>query len=332
MANTPVTTCQIKVRKPKRKLLDLEEFPVGTRSDLFKPLYEDATGTALKIPLIVVRGERPGPTLGITAAVHGNELNGVRIIQELLADLNISDLRGILVCVPVVNIPAFNMGQRYFSDGLDLNHVFPGKADGKPASQYARAFSAMLLPQIDYLVDIHTASEGRTNTMYVRVDLHSPEAREMALKVNPQIILHSKGGDGTLRNAATRRQVPAITVEAGNPSVIQGRMVFDGGIGIRNVMVHLNMLAGEVHLSRDPVICESSKWLRTTGGGMLEPTFRLMDRVDKRQLLAITRDLFGNTLQEFHAPNDGIVIGMAANPVAIPGTRFCHLGKVREPT
>lgn len=310
--------------------INVEEYPAGERTDFYVSLFEDAMGMPLQVPFVVARGAKPGPVLGITAAVHGNELNGIRIIQQLLSELDLQSLSGSLLCVPVVNVPGYNVGQRYFSDGEDLNNKFPGNVSGVPAEQYARAFSHAFLPSCEYLVDIHTASEGRINTMYIRADLSSDIVRKMAFTVNPQIILQVRGGDGTLRNAARLRNIPAITMEAGNPSVIQGKMVFDGEKGIRNLMIMLGMLKGEVHSTREAVVCKESMWLRTTGGGILETKFKLLNTISKRQLLAETRDPFGNTLQKYYSPHDGVVIGMAANPVALPGMRFCHLGIIGE--
>lgn len=316
--------------KTRAKPINLENFALGERHDFWCPVYQDATSSKVKIPLIVARGAHPGPVLGVSAALHGNELNGMKIIHNLLQDLDLTTLKGSLLCAPIVNVPSYNAGIRKFVDGLDLNHVFPGKADGKPAEQYALAFGRMFLPPIDYLVDIHTASEGRINTMYVRADLTVNRAREMTFDFNPQIVLHAKGGDGTLRNAAHRRGVPAITVEAGNPSVLQGKMVFEGESGVLNVMKGLGMIEGAKHTVRDPVVCKSSRWLRTITGGLLETQFKLFERVKKKQLLAVTRDPFGNVVNQYEAPCDGIVIGMATNPAAGAGTRFCHLGAQDE--
>ena len=152
----------------------------------------------------------------------------------------------------------------------------------------------------------------------------------MAFDFNPQIILHAKGGDGTLRAAARRRKVPAITVEAGNPAVIQGRMVYEGETGVLNVMRGLGMLEGDKRAFRDPVVCSSSRWVRSVTGGLLETRFKLGDRVEKGQILAVTRDPFGNKIDEYGAPLSGIVIGMSTNPSAGSGTRFCHLGSVGD--
>ena len=323
----------------KRKLqirpLQVEDYPRGERTNLLLPLSQRALGTPVQVPFIIVRGAQPGPVLGISAAVHGNELNGIRIIHHLLEGLDPDDLRGALVCAPVANVPAFEAGIRRFpEDGVDLNHVFPGKAEGTPSQQYARALYKTFIGPLDYLIDIHTASEGRVNTMYVRADLHSQSCREMALLMNPQIILHGRSGDGTLRNAARANDVPAITVEAGNPSVFQGRMALEGEFGLLKVMTALGMIR-EPDLPdttvREPVICRSSRWLRTRSGGLLETRFSLGEQVAKKQLLAEIYNAFGEVTASFKAPSDGVVIGMSRNPLSVPGMRFCHLGALGEP-
>jgi hypothetical protein len=243
-------------------------------------------------------------------------------------------MHGSLVCAPVANVPAFQAGQRRFpEDNLDLNHVFPGKADGKPSEQYAKAFLTTFMTPCDYLIDVHTASEGRINSFYVRADLHQEEAREMALLMDPQIILHGRSGDGTLRNAARVRGIPSITVEAGNPMVFQGRMVLEGEQGILNILSHLRVIRGEEirQEGSPPVLCKSSKWLRVRSGGFLETQFSLCDVVKRKQVLAEVSDPFGHPVESYTAPSEGVVIGMSRSPVVVPGTRFCHLGAVGEP-
>ena len=316
------------------RALDVADLPRDNRHDLRVALYEDGLGNPLHCPLIVVRGAQEGPVVGICAAVHGDELNGIRIIHNILEVVRTSELHGTLVCVPIANVPAFQAEQRRFpEDGRDLNSMFPGKKDGLPSEQYARAFLTVFLKPLDYLIDIHTASAGRINTFYVRADLLSPEAREMALLMNPEIVLHGRSGDGTLRSAARRKGVHAITVEAGNPSEFQGRMVDRGEIGILNVLDALEVWKGTVPAlpRQETVLCSKSAWLRTREGGLIDCSFRLADVVEKKQELATITDPYGYVTSTYRAPNDGVVIGMSRRPVTVPGTRFCHLGKIGDP-
>lgn len=294
-------------------------------------MFEDGLGVPVGVPFIIVRGTAEGPTLGLSAVVHGDELNGIRVIHKLVAELDPASLRGALVCCPIVNVPAYRRGTRRFPDGSDLNHSFPGRSKGKTSEQYARRFGGIFLPPLDALVDIHTASEGRVNSFYVRADLHDPAVRNLAMLLDPAIILHARGGDGTLRNAARSRGIPAITAEVGNPRVIQRSMVYDAVSGIRNIMADMGMIHCEIASDGTPVLCSASEWLYTTTGGVMETRFELLEHVTRGQILAVTRDPFGHVTAEYAAPRDGIVIGMARNPVTVPGSRYCHLGAIGDP-
>ncbi len=315
--------------------IDLDRLERGERADLAVPIYENALGVAQMLPIIALVGAEPGPTVGICAALHGDELNGIRIIHELAASLDLTAMRGAVLCAPVANVPAFLARQRKFpEDGIDLNHVFPGSKSGTQSQQYARAFLDTFMPACNYLIDIHTASEGRVNTMYVRVDFENPVARRMAELMRPQIILHGKSGDGTLRSAARRAGVPAITVEAGNPAEFQGRMVLEGESGVRRVLADLGLHdfdEDDGAAPVEPVICADSRWLRTRRGGLLDLPFALGERVAKGRVLAEVRDIYGRLVETYRAPSDGIVIGKARSPLSVPGTRFCHLGRPGRP-
>lgn len=307
----------------------LTEQDPGTRRDLLVPIYQNALGTSVPCPFVVLRGAEPGPVVGICAAIHGNELNGINIIHHLLDAIDPADLTGTILFAPVANVPAFEAEQRRFpEDEKDINTVFPGKKGGTPSQQYARSFLKLFLPELDHLIDIHTASEGRINSMYVRADWHSPGSRALAEVMQPEIILHGRSGDGTLRNAARVRGAAAITVEAGNPSEFQGHMASDGEVGILRILGSLGMLQDDLPppLPRTPVLCRSSSWLRTEHGGILELCFGLTDVLEKGQVLAHLKDPFGRVLQTLRAPHAGVVIGMTRRPLAVPGTRYCHLG------
>ena len=312
--------------------IQIEDFARGTRSNLTLPLFQDGMGSPLGVPFIVVRGGHDGPVLGLCAAVHGDELNGIRIIHRVVESLDLATLRGSLVCCPIVNVPAYEAGRRRFLDGTDLNHSFPGKWKGRTAEQYAKRFGHVFLHSLNALVDIHTASAGRINSFYVRADMQDERVRRLATLAGSDIILHAKGGDGTLRNAARVRGIDAITVEAGNPRIIQ-RGVVDSAIdGISNIMRDMGMIDGEIVDDDPAIVCRSSSWLYTRTGGLLETRFQLLDTLEKNQVIAVTRDPFGNVNAEYKAPGDGIVIGMARNPVAVPGTRFIHLGSIGDPS
>jgi len=306
---------------------NLDDTPKGTVSYYWLKLISDSFGNPVSIPLIVARGLEDGPILGLTAAVHGNELNGISVIQRLFGDMDAKEIRGTIVGVPVVNVPAFMRRKRRFNDGVDINHIMPGKADGSISQIYAYRFVDRLVKHFDYLLDLHTASQGRINSYYVRADMIQEKTRKLALLQNAEIIVHNPPSDGTLRGAAAEMGIPAITLEVGNPNLFQKRLIRSGIEGIDNVMCHLNMIDDEIEQPDKPtVICDKSYWIYTDRGGLLTVHVDLREKVKKGELIATMRDIFGRKTAEYFAPELGIVIGKSVSPVNQSGGRILHLG------
>ncbi|KAJ3123285.1 hypothetical protein HK100_011657 [Physocladia obscura] len=197
--------------------LVIKDFPTGKISTVWINMVKQGLSEWLRVPVIVARGVNPGPVLGITAVVHGNELNGVPCIHRVITDIDVYKLNGTVVAVPCVNVPGYLRFSREFSDGKDLNRLFPGSETGTASQIYAHAILNKICIHFDYLIDLHTASFGRVNSYYVRSDLNDPVGCAMAKLQQPQIILHNSGQDGTLRSACSARGIKAITVEIGNP-------------------------------------------------------------------------------------------------------------------
>lgn len=309
---------------------NLEDTPRGTRKDYWLKIISDGFSNPICIPVMVMRGKKDGPVLGITAAVHGNELNGISVIQRLFNEVSVDELSGTIVGVPVVNVPAFVRKKRRFNDGVDINHIMPGKEDGNISQVYAYRFINRFIKHIDYLLDLHTASTGRINSYYVRADMIDPKVKKMALLQNADIIVHNPPLDGTLRGAADDLGIPAITLEVGNPSTFQKKLIRSGIGGIHNVMCDLNMIQDEIiDQDKETVLCKKSLWIYTDTGGLLTIPVDLRQLVKKGELIAILRDIFGNKVKEYFAPQDGIVIGKSVSPVNQTGGRILHLGLVK---
>lgn len=290
-------------------------------------LITDGLGVAIRVPVMVARGKEDFPVLGITAAVHGNELNGIPVIQRLFSEIDPTELKGIIVAIPVVNIPSYIRHKRRFNDGVDLNHIMPGKADGNVSQVYAYRFFEKFVRHMDYLLDLHTASTGRINSYYVRADMKHPITRKLALLQNAQIIVHNPPSDGTLRGAADAIDIPAITLEVGNPNTFQKKMIKSGLIGVHNVLSYLEMIDDPVEKSENPtVVCQRSYWIYTDVGGLLALHVDLMEEVEQGTLLASIRDIFGNMVKQYYAPEAGIVVGKSVSPVNQAGGRILHLG------
>ncbi|MEM6396207.1 MAG: succinylglutamate desuccinylase/aspartoacylase family protein [Bacteroidota bacterium] len=313
--------------KPIVLEFNLEDTPPGSIRHYWLRLASDGMGNPMLVPLMVARGVRPGPVLGLTAAIHGDELNGISVIQRLFADLEVEELSGTVAAIPVVNIPGFNRKQRFFADGSDLNHLMPGKANGNASQVYAHRLVDRYLKHVDYLLDLHTASRGRVNSYYVRADMSIEITRKLALLQHPQLIVHNPPNDGTFRGTADALDIPAVTLEVGNPGVYQKKMIRSGLVGVHNVLAYLKMTDDEeVEPSQSTVICRKSYWIYTQTGGLLQVHVDLLERVEKGQLIASLRDVFGGLMKQYYAPEAGVVIGKSTSPVNQSGGRILHLG------
>lgn len=307
--------------------LEIDDLLPGTLTRFWLHLVTDGMGLPVNIPVLVAKGALPGPTVGITAAVHGNELNGVPIIQRLFKEIDPHQLKGAVIGVPVVNAPAFLRSTRQFIDGFDLNHIMPGKPDGNVSEVYVHRFIQRVVKNFEYLIDLHTASQGRINSYYIRADLKDPVTCQMASLQNAQILVHNPPSDGTLRGAAAALGINAVTLEVGDPNTFQTGHIRSGLTGIYNLLIHLGMIPGQVEAAgQQAVVCSRSYWLYTDGGGILSVHPKITERVFKGQLIATLRDVFGDVKREYLSPEDGIVIGKSINPINQTGGRIIHLG------
>lgn len=309
--------------------LSLQELAPGTRHHLRVWLVADGLADRVRVPAIVVRGRHPGPVVGVVAALHGNELNGIPVLHRLFEELNPSRLKGAVVGVLVVNVPGFLAHERTFFDGRDLNHLMPGNPDGNTSSLFAHRVLDRIISHFDYLVDLHTASFGRVNSLYVRADLDHPVAADIARRLRPQILLHNPASDRTLRGTAMERGIPAVTLEIGNPHRFNARYIKQSVAGLRGVLGALGLTAQRrLAPGLAPVVCTRSQWMYTQRGGLLEVYPGVTDRVLKGQVVARLTNIYGELVDEYRAPEDGVVIGHSVQPVGQSGARILHLGRM----
>ena len=308
------------------KELKISDVPRGAVSRYWLQLVSDGMGVPIQIPIIVARGNKDGKVLGLTAAVHGNELNGIPVIQRVFKEIDISKLKGAIVGVPVVNIPSLLRKKRRFIDGTDLNHIMPGKANGTVSQVYAHRITTRLVKEFNFLIDLHTASFGRINSYYIRADMSDPVVNKMALLQNPEIIVHNPPSDGTLRGTAADMGIKAITLEVGNPNTFQKGMIRDGLTGIHNVLDYLGLISCECEEPEETIMCKSSYWIYTDRGGVLTVYPKVTELVKKGQEIAAMRNIFGDLIQTYYAPEDGVVIGKSTSPINQTGGRILHLG------
>lgn len=290
-------------------------------------LSDNSLGVPWRVPVIIVRGKGKGPVLGITAALHGDELNGISTIFKLIDKIKPENLSGTLVLVPISNVPGYLQNQRQFSDNVDLNRIMPGKDYGATSSLYVHYFINKIIKKFDYLLDLHTASHGRVNSLYLRADIESEETRTLAYLQNPQIIVKKFDEEGTLRGWANDNGIPAITIEIGNPNAFQHDLIDETLDGILNTMKHYKMVEGEVEdLITDAVVCDHSYWIYSKKGGIIDVFPKLADKVKQGQLIAKVYDVFGQIKEEIYSDKSGVVIGKNIKPDCDAGTRVLHLG------
>ncbi len=315
--------------------IQLENIKPESLKNYWLRIIDNGMSQPVTIPIIIARGANPGPVLGMTAALHGNELNGIAIIHQVMGEIDLKSLQGTVIAIPGLNAISIPLHQRRYIDEEDLNRNFPGKENGNRSQQYVWQIGQKILSKVDYLVDMHTASFGRENTFYVRADLSDSTMSKMAMLQNADIILNNKGvpsaneqisATRTMRAEAVLKGIPTITIEYGNPQVFQPEMISRGKAGIQNIMSWLDMNQKPIITNQSAVICKKSYWIYVDSGGYLELKAELNQRVKKNELIAVLRNPFGELIKEYFCPEDGIVIGKSSNPVNMNGGRIIHLG------
>jgi len=281
---------------------------------------------AAPTPVLVLNGATPGPTLCITGAVHGDEINGIEIIRQVFFELDPHELSGVLLGVPIVNQMGFRLSSRYLPDRRDLNRFFPGDPKGSSASRIAYTFFHEVISNCDALVDLHTGSFHRTNVTQLRADMRNPKVAQLVHGFGGMIVLHSDGAKGTLRRAAVDVGIPSVTMEAGEPMRIQEEVVVDGVERIRTLMTNLGMYKRPRFWTNAEPIYLNSRWVRTEQGGLLISKVKLGDKVANGDVLGNVVNPINNEVHPVISPHGGRVIGMALNQVVMPGYAAYHIG------
>jgi predicted deacylase len=283
-------------------------------------------GSPGESPVLVVNGVGKGPTLCLTGAIHGDELNGIEMIRRVLQDLDPARVKGAVIGVPIVNLEGFRRGSRYLPDRRDLNRYFPGNVTGSSASRIAASLFNDIIRHCDGLVDIHTGSLNRTNLPQLRADLRNAGVREFANGFGAFMVLHSRGTAGTLRRAATDAGIPAVTLEAGEPGRLQSAQVREGTAGIVRLLDAMRIVNRMNLLTEPRPVYYRSTWIRSDYGGILFSLVRLGQVVSAGDILGTVTDPVTNSQNLIYSSVRGRVVGMALNQVVMPGFAAFNLG------
>ncbi len=293
-------------------------------------ISETATHKAARLPITVMRGTKPGPTMFVTGAVHGDEINGVAIVRRLLDVLETDNLAGTLIGVPVVNRFGFGSQERYLPDRRDLNRFFPGDPTGSMAARICDTIFKKVIMISDAGIDLHTAAAGQENLCHVRGDADDPTIRDMMRAFGTPIALHGAGPKGSLRRAATEAGVPTVIYEAGEPSRFQHHAIEIGFNGVLRTMKHMGMTNRRTRVSDLQIVVRKSEWLRSDHGGLLDILVEPGDLVRTGQRVAVIHDPFGRHVDEITSPRSGVVLSRATVPLCHPGNAIIHIGHLAK--
>lgn len=289
------------------------------------------TDTWLSLPIEVVHGASPGEHLWLTAAVHGDEVNGVEIINRVLGSLDEKRMRGTLVAVPIVNIFGFIAQERYLPDRRDLNRSFPGSARGSLAARLAHLLTTQVIMRCGHGIDLHTGSHHRFNLPQVRGDYDDPATAAMARAFGAPVMLHARAKAGTLRHTALKRGNRVLLFEGGEALRFDEHAISRGTAGVLRVMQMLNMI-DEAPPPEKTHRASGSKWLRARRAGIVHMEVKAGDIVAPGDVLAAIRDPFGRNVGVVRAKRRGVVIGLTLNPLATQGDALIHVADDDEET
>jgi predicted deacylase len=306
----------VSVAAGERKTIDVPVAPMYTHDDL-------------SISMQVVRGKRPGPTLFISAAIHGDEINGVEIIRRVLQHRSLKGIRGTLIAIPIVNVYGFLNHTRYLPDGRDLNRSFPGSAKGSLTGRVAHTFVNEIVSKCTHGIDLHTGARHRSNFPQIRADLDNSDAYTMMEAFGVPLAIDAKIRDGSLRECAGDAGIPVILYEAGEALRFEEVYIRAGVKGIINVMRSIGMLprSRSKRVRPAPIVSDQTSWLRSPESGVLRTFVPLGAKVEKDQVIAMVADPLGSSESPIVAPTAGVVIGRTNLPLVYEGDATFHIAQ-----
>lgn len=291
----------------------------------FAKLY---TSTKVEIPIIVERALEPGPVILITAGIHGDEINGVEVVRQVIAKKINKPKRGTIICVPILNIFGFLNASREFPDGRDLNRVFPGSKTGSLASRVAYHFTNKILPLADLCLDFHTGGASRFNAAQIRITKEDTDLAALAETFGAPFIVHSPNIDKTYRATCKKLNIPILLFEGGKSLESNKHIVKIGVEGVMRILAEKEMLADQFSTPSKPdsiILIENSKWIRAQKSGLLHVKINCNKHVEKGEFLATITDPYGTMRFKVLAPNEGYIINVNHAPIVYQGDAIFHI-------
>jgi hypothetical protein len=296
------------------------------------PLPRLYTHTLMTMPVHVIRGKKPGPRLFVSAAIHGDELNGVEIIRRLLKQPALNKLHGDLIAIPMVNVYGIIHHSRYLPDRRDLNRSFPGSKTGSLAARLADLFMTEIVVKCTHGIDLHTGAIHRSNLPQIRANLDDAETLSLAKSFHVPVLLNSNLRDGSLRESAAARDIPMLLYEAGEALRFNEVSIRAGLNGILEVMRHLQMLAvrkNQKHTA-EPFVARSSQWIRAPGSGIFRAAKSLGEKVKRNDVVGAINDPVATLETPVISPCHGLIIGRSEIPLVHEGEAIYHIAQFED--
>ncbi|MFB6361605.1 MAG: succinylglutamate desuccinylase/aspartoacylase family protein [Halobacteriales archaeon] len=299
------------------------------------PVSETYLGDPVKIPVTIVNGSEPGPTVFLSAAIHGDELNGIEVVREVVDEWDHDDIHGCLVGLPVLNVPGFTTQQRYLPIyERDLNRAFPGKPDSTSAYRIAHKIYENFIAPCDLGLDFHTSTRGRTNMFQLRANMDDDAVARLARAFGSNVILAGQGSEGMLRREATDDDIPTITIEMGEAHRFEREMIEEALDGVRSVFAEYGIYPREsVRWPGWRTTIEGwseRTWLRADTGGIVDMRHEKGDLVQQDEVICRITSPFMSDVETVRAPFTGLLVGVLENPVVYPGNPLCHFAELDE--
>lgn len=299
----------------------------GERKKIALPVAKLYTDGDVSLPVYIIRAKKPGPTIFISAAVHGDELNGIEIIHRLINMKGFRLQRGAVILVPMVNVYGVINQSRYLPDRRDLNRSFPGSAKGSLAARVANIFTREIIEKCEYGIDLHTGAIHRSNLPQIRANIEDEETAQLANAFGVPVVLHSEEIDGSLRDCANNSDTKVLLYEAGEALRFDEVSIRLGTRGVLNVLRELKMVAAKRQNKKKvlPYVARGSQWVRASESGIVNHDYKLGDQVKKGDCLAEINSVYGELLSQVIAPKSGIIIGKQNIPLVQEGEAMYHI-------
>jgi len=305
----------------------------GTSAKRQLALGESYAGDTLSTPVLIAHGALAGPTLCMTAAIHGDELNGIEVVRRTLHGVDVKTLRGTLIGVPVVNLLAFTRGARETPDRRDLNRYFPGRPDGSFADRIANAlWTNIVTPHCDYLVDFHTGSFNRSNLPQLRANLDDKRVRRFVRHFGATPVMFKRGSRRMLRRVATEAGIPAVSFEFGEATTVQTPYVEQAARALNQALINLDMLPGDRQRAVAQPVYRKSFWIRTEHGGIFISRKQNGDEVKAGEVIGVIANPLTEEEKPITCEVPARILGLASNQFVLPGYGVFHLGVAETPT